>query len=330
VTQAYLIKWIPNDNPYTDANSKTTAVWSWGHRNGQGIAFGSNGILYQSEQQDKSDDEVNIIEMGRNYGWPKLSGYCDGNYNGLKLANKNVISEQTQCATLNSKDPVYTLFTDLNPGALGTDYLTWPTVAASSIDVYEKNVIPNWNRSLLITSLKAGRVFRLHLDAAGTSVLDSSTIPAMRGQGRYRDLCISPDGLKIYVACDISGQTSGPTGSYNGGGTPPANAGRILEFTYTGPLLSISQDSLYRYVRNTSIIISPNPASSILNIRSIRNVSKPLHYKIYDATGKLLLTGNSNNDNFSINVQRLNAGMYILKLYNAYQINISTEKIIIK
>jgi Secretion system C-terminal sorting domain len=109
-----------------------------------------------------------------------------------------------------------------------------------------------------------------------------------------------------------------------------ANAGRILEFTYTGPLLSISQDSLYRYVRNTSIIISPNPASSILNIRSIRNVSKPLHYKIYDATGKLLLTGNSNNDNFSINVQRLNAGMYILKLYNAYQINISTEKIIIK
>ena len=325
-----LDKWIPNDNPYTDANSKTTAVWSWGHRNGQGIAFGSNGILYQSEQQDKSDDEVNIIEMGRNYGWPKLSGYCDGNYNGLKLANKNVISEQTQCATLNSKDPVYTLFTDLNPGTLGTDYLTWPTVAASSIDVYEKNVIPNWNRSLLITSLKAGRVFRLHLDAAGTSVLDSSTIPAMRGQGRYRDLCISPDGLKIYVACDISGQTSGPTGSYNGGGTPPANAGRILEFTYTGPLLSISQDSLYRYVRNTSIIISPNPASSILNIRSIRNVSKPLHYKIYDATGKLLLTGNSNNDNFSINVQRLNAGMYILKLYNAYQINISTEKIIIK
>ena len=113
--------------------------------------------LYQSEQQDKSDDEVNIIEEGRNYGWPKLSGFCDGNYNGLTLANKPVISEETQCATLNSKDPVYTLFTDMNPGTLGTNYLTWPTVAASSIDVYEKNVIPNWNRSLLVTSLKAGR-----------------------------------------------------------------------------------------------------------------------------------------------------------------------------
>ena len=323
-------QWIPNDNPFTDANSKKTAVWSWGHRNGQGIAFGSNGILYQSEQQDKSDDEVNIIEVGRNYGWPKLSGYCDGNYNGLSLANKPVVSEQVQCAALNSKDPVYTLYTDPTPGTLGTNYLTWPTVAASSIDVYEKNVIPNWNRSLLITSLKAGKVFRLHLNAAGTAVTDTSTIPAMRGQGRYRDLCISPDGLKIYVACDISGQTSGPTGSFNGGGTPPPNAGRILEFSYTGSLLALNGDSLYTYRRNTSIKISPNPASNILQVQSITNVSKPLHYKIYDLTGKLLLTGSSNNDNFTINVQRLTAGLYILKLYSTYQINVATEKIVIK
>lgn len=325
-----LDQWIPNDNPYTDANSKKTPVWSWGHRNAQGLAFGSNGVLYQSEQQDKSDDEVNIIDSARNYGWPNLSGYCDGNYNGLKLANKTVISEQTQCATLNSKDPIYTLFTDMNPGALGTNYLTWPTVAASSIDVYEKNVIPNWKRSLLVTSLKAGKVFRLHLDAAGTSVLDSSTIPAMRGQGRYRDLCISPDGLRIYVACDISGQTSGPTGSYNGGGTPPPNAGRILEFTYTGPLLNLGQDSLYTYIRNTSIKISPNPASNILTVRSIRNTAKPLLYKIYDATGKLLLTGSSINDYFNINVQKLTNGIYFLKLYNAYQINLATEKFVIR
>ena len=325
-----LDKWIPNDNPYTDANSKKTAVWSWGHRNAQGIAFGSNGVLYQSEQQDKSDDEVNIIDSARNYGWPKLSGYCDGNYNGLKLANKIVTSEQTQCAALNSKDPIYTLFTNSNPGALGTDYLTWSTVACSSIDVYEKNVIPNWNRSLLVTSLKAGKVFRLHLDAAGTSVLDSSTIPAMRGQGRYRDLCISPDGLKIYVACDISGQTSGPTGSYNGGGVAPPNAGRILEFSYMGPLLSLRQDSLYSYVRSNSIKISPNPATNNLNIQCVRNTSKPLYYKIYNAAGKLLLTGNSNNDNFSINVEGLKSGVYVLKLYNTYQVGIATEKFVIK
>ena len=324
-----LDKWIPNDNPYTDSSGDVTAVWSWGHRNAQGIAFGSNGILYQSEQQDKSDDEVNIIDKGTNYGWPKLSGYCDGNYNGLTLANKPVISEQVECAALNSKDPVYTLYTDPNPGALNNNYLTWPTVAASSIDVYEKNVIPNWNRSLLVTSLKAGKIFRLHLDAAGTTVIDSSTIPAMRGQGRYRDLCISPDGLKIYVACDISGQTSGPTGSYNGGGTQPAHAGRILEFSYTGSVLSLGSDSLYRYRRNTSIKISPNPASNILHVQSVGSISNPLYYALYDVAGKQILTGKNNNDNFNINVQSCRSGVYILKLYNVYQVNVSTEKIII-
>ncbi len=324
-----LDKWIPNDNPFTDANSKVTAVWSWGHRNAQGIAFGSNGILYQSEQQDKTDDEINIIENGKNYGWPKLSGYCDGNYNGLMLANQLVVSEQTNCAALSSKDPIYTLFTASNPGTLDGNYLNWPTVAPSSIDVYEKNKIPNWNRSLLITSLKAGKIYRLHLNAAGTSVIDSSTIPAMRGQGRYRDLCISPDGLKIYVACDISGQTSGPTGSFNGGGTPPPNAGRILEFSYSGPLLSISNDSLFTFTRNTSIKISPNPARDFLNVKSISNTNKPLYYKLYDVTGKLLLTGSSNNNNFSIDIKKLTAGMYIFKLYNAYQINLNTEKIVV-
>ena len=58
-------------------------------------------------------------------------------------------------------------------------------------------------------------------------------------------------------------------------------------------------------------------------------MSKPLHYKIYDATGKLISTGNSNNDNFTIDVRKFTRGMYILKLYNAYQVNLATEKIVV-
>jgi len=68
-----------------------------------------NGLLYSSEHQDKSDDEINIIERGRNYGWPKVSGYCDGNYNGELLANQIVIDEQANCISLNAKEPIYTL-----------------------------------------------------------------------------------------------------------------------------------------------------------------------------------------------------------------------------
>lgn len=268
-------KWIPNDNPYKDANAKPTAVWSWGHRNAQGIVFSKDDILYSSEQQDRTDDEVNLIERKTNYGWPKVSGYCDGNYNGLKLANQTVVSEQTNCTNLNVKEPIYTLFTDLHPENLGSGYLTWPTVACSSIDIYEKNVIPYWNKSLLVPSLKAGQIYRLKLSEDGKTVIDSSTIPIMRNKGRYRDLAISPDGLKIYVACDISGQTSGPTGSYNGGGSPPPNAGRILEFTYTGTVMAID-DSVNSYIRNTEVEIFPNPTTATIQVRSIKNTSKPL------------------------------------------------------
>ncbi len=108
--------WIPNDNPFVDANGNSTAVWSYGHRNAQGLAFGSNGILYSSEQQDMSDDEVNIIEKGRDYGWPLVSGYSDGNYDGWKLANMDVVSEEQDSIDYNLRAPIYTLYTTANPG----------------------------------------------------------------------------------------------------------------------------------------------------------------------------------------------------------------------
>jgi PQQ-dependent dehydrogenase (s-GDH family) len=313
--------WIPSDNPFTDANGKSTAVWSFGHRNAQGLAFSSDGILYSSEQQDMSDDELNIIEKDRNYGWPLASGFSDGNYNVFTLANLPVISEQQDSIDNNLKPPIYTLFTSANPGVLyGTSNSTWPTVACSSIDVYENYIIPNWNRSLLVPSLKAGMVQRLKLDATGTKVTDTSSIPVMRfyNKARLRDLCISPDGLKIYVSCDMSSQSN----TYKG---------KILEFTYTGPMSVLSiNDSLNTYARNTGIQVYPNPASKILYVRGIKNVTNPLHYFIYDGSGNIALKGDSNNDYFSINIESLSPGVYILKLYNAYTINVSTIKVVVK
>lgn len=313
--------WIPTDNPFIDNNGNHTAVWSWGHRNAQGLSFGSNGILYSSEQQDMSDDEINIIEKGENYGWPLVSGYCDGNYDGYTLAGNPVINERQDSINFNLKSPIYTLFTIPDPGPLyGTNNSTWPTVACSSIAVYEKNIIPGWNRSLLIPSLKAGMVQRLKIDATGKKVIDTSSIPAIRlfGKARLRDLCISPDGLKIYISCDMSSQS-------------PTYQGKILEFTYTGPtdFLAIT-DSVNTFKKNVTIEVYPNPVSKILNVRSIKNTNKPLHYKIYDITGKLLLPGNSTNDYFSINIETLSAGIYIFKLFNAYEIDLTTKKIIVK
>jgi PQQ-dependent dehydrogenase (s-GDH family) len=314
--------WIPNDNPFVDANGNSTAVWSYGHRNAQGLAFGSNGILYSSEQQDMSDDEVNIIEEGRDYGWPLVSGYSDGNYNGYTLANLLVTSEEQDSIDYNLRAPIYTLYTTANPGPLyGTNNSTWPTVACSSLKVYENYIIPNWNRSLLIPSLKAGQVFRLKLSADGKSVTGMTSIDSMNlyNKARLRDLCVSPDGLKIYVSCDMSSQNA-------------AYKGKILEYKYTGTLsvLSIAPDSVNTPVINTKIEVYPNPAKNILFVKSIKNQTSPLHYSIFDINGKVVLKGNSNINNFGINIQMLNPGMYVFKLYNAYFINICSTKIIVK
>src|SRR5690606_8531020 len=116
---------------------------------------------------------------------------------------------------------------------------------------------------------------------------------------------------------------------FNNGGVAPPNAGRILEFTYIGNVLAIN-DTVNSHERNTSIEIYPNPANNFINIKSLRNISKPLYYDLYDVTGKLLLKGKSKNDLFKVNVENLAPGMYILKLYNSFRVNVSTQKIIVR
>lgn len=319
-------QWIPNDNPFS-SEGKKTAVWSLGHRNAQGIVSGKNGILYSSEQQDRTDDEINIIEGSKNYGWPKVSGYCDGNYSGLVLAGQEVIDEIGNCNTLDAHEPIYTLFTHSSPGTLDDNYMNWPTVACSGIDVYEQDVIPGWNRSLLVPSLKSGQIYRLKLSADGKSVIDSSTIPAMRNLGRYRDLAISPDGLKIYVSCDMNGNYIQPDGTKSTGAGP--NKGRILEFTYTGRAMAID-DTKNTYLKNTQIKIFPNPSSEIFKVKSIKNLQKPLFYVIYDASGKRILSGKSYTDDFDVEVKRLQKGVYIFKIFNGIGMDVFTDKLIVQ
>lgn len=314
--------WIPTDNPFQDANGKATPVWSYGHRNAQGLAFASDGTLYSSEQQDMSDDEVNLIEKGRNYGWPLVSGFSDGNYDGYKLANMPVVSEKADSALYNLHEPMYTLYTTPNPSSYdGTSNSTWPTVACSSIDVYENYIIPNWNRSLLVPSLKAGKVQRLKLDATGKKVVSITDINVMNlyNHARLRDLCITPDGMKIYVACDQGSQDA-------------AYQGKILEYTYTGPLgvLSIKPDSLIRITQNKDIQVYPNPASKVLNVKMVKSAVKPVYYALYDMNGKLTNWGTSNSDAFTVNIEALAPGVYILKLYNAYNIDLGTRKVVVK
>jgi len=342
-------EWIPNSNPFTNSSTGyTTAVFSYGHRNSQGLVWAnvnSNWILYNSEHGDKSDDEVNIIESGKNYGWPKVAGMCDDNYNDTDanvnnnyLANKLVHNEHDFCAaTANLKEPLFSFFNvdGIDVPSSGASNFTWPTIAPSSIDYYDKTTIPGWNNSLLVTSLKLG-MYRLKLKPDGSAVDSTSTpqivdtIAYLHGY-RIRDVAIAPTGDTLFFAIDSTGSTSGPTGGFSGTTTSVTNAGFILRMTYINTLpLDDFQQTIPKQNKITTILLYPNPVSKLLHVLTMQGIHKPLTANLYDMSGNIVLQKNTNQDSFTIDVSGLTAGVYVLKLYNGYGINISTEKIIVR
>jgi glucose/arabinose dehydrogenase len=160
---------IPADNPIPG-----NPVWSWGHRNAQGLAA-HNGILYSSEHGPNTDDEVNIITAGRNYGWPVVRGFC------------NEPSEAQFCADSNVVEPLY----------------AWtPTIAVSGMAYYNHPMFPSLANSLLMTTLKDNSLYQLKLNNDGSAITGVSTIAAA-DFGRLRDICIAPDG-RIFVSTSNS------------------------------------------------------------------------------------------------------------------------------
>ncbi|MCK0147208.1 PQQ-dependent sugar dehydrogenase [Arenibacter sp. F26102] len=155
---------IPDDNPIKDS-----PVWSWGHRNPQGLVMG-NGKLYSSEHGEANDDELNIIEPGGNYGWPDVTGYCNEPYEIAYCKDSTIVEPIKQWT---------------------------PTIAPSGIAYYGSNAIPEWTNSILVGSLKGAslRVLKLSLD--GTTVEDEF-VAFNRQFGRIRDVIAAPNG-DIYL-----------------------------------------------------------------------------------------------------------------------------------
>lgn len=157
---------VPEDNPISGSY-----IWSWGHRNAQGLVISPTGIIYSSEHGPSNDDEVNIIEKGRNYGWPTVMGFCD------------TPTESQFCADSNVVEPI----------------AAWtPTLAVSGADFYDTGGITEWQNSLLVTSLKEGQLTALKLSQDGKTVVQEDS-HFYYWWGRLRDLCISPDG-RIFLA----------------------------------------------------------------------------------------------------------------------------------
>jgi len=314
--------WIPTDNPFGNA------VYSLGHRNPQGLVWGNvNGtnILYSDEHGPFSDDEINIIENGRNFGWPNVIGWCDGNYNGRTTGGFTISNEQANCNTLNAKEPLRSLFPVTNPPS-GGDNMLWPSVGPSGSDFYGNSTIPGWQNSILIANLKKGTVSRYKLSNDGQSIL-SDTIHYFRGLGRFRDVIVSPDGLKIYVACDSSGSTSGPTGSVT---TTPNNPGSILEFTYVpSPTQQYDTRLITEDTKDRSIDVYPNPASTYVIVYNYTSADNRM-IDIVDLNGRIVNRKRSSARATRIETSSLPNGIYILKVADSNGKSLRTEKIIIQ
>lgn len=249
-------QWLPRDNPFATA-THPSAVWSIGHRNPQGLAYavvGGAGRLYESEHGPFSDDEINLLEKGKNYGHPLVIGYADGNYDGLAAGVSDraglpgpwhtsyplIASERANAAALGPdayRDPLKTLYPN------GHSFLTtlfektrdhapdapeWPSEAPSSLAVYTATAIPDWHNSLLLPTLKHGKLIRLKLNAAGTGLV-GDTLTYFKAPVRYRDVALAPDGRRLYLATDSATVTSGPSREDPKG---TSCKGCILEFTY--------------------------------------------------------------------------------------------------
>jgi PQQ-dependent dehydrogenase (s-GDH family) len=250
---------IPKDNPKL-AGVKSH-VYTYGHRNPQGIDFGPDGTLYSSEQGPKTDDEINILKSGSNYGWPHVAGLKDDkSYEYARWADAT-----TPCSQLTFSDlaidpsvprepesafkkpfvePIATMFTvptgySFHDSACGgVDFICWPTVGASSIEYYASNGkgIPGWDKVLLVTTLKRGSLYVVPLKADGKTTSGHMS-RYFQSENRYRDTAISPDGRTIYIATDPGGLAESLTGGSTG---KMQNPGAILSFTYVGEEGSVS------------------------------------------------------------------------------------------
>ena len=165
---------IPSDNPIGGST-----LWSWGHRNPQGLVY-ANGFLYSSEHGPSNDDELNIIKKGRNYGWPTVMGFCDQP------------SEMQFCTDSNVVQPLYAWTPPL--AVCGTDYYGGATLPYTAF---------TWlTGSLIMCTLANQHLYQLKLNAAKDSIVSVSIINGV-AFGRLRDICISPQG-KIYISTSNS------------------------------------------------------------------------------------------------------------------------------
>jgi aldose sugar dehydrogenase len=166
---------VPRDNPFVAQASVRPEIYTWGHRNPQGLIFDAqSGRIYETEHGPRGGDELNIIVAHKNYGWPVITYGMD--YSGA------YVSPYTQRAGL--EQPVI--------------YWT-PSIAPSGLAMYRGDKFPAWKGDLFAGALAFKHLRRIHLDEQGNVVDQEQLLNDLHW--RIRDVRAAPDGF-LYVCTD--------------------------------------------------------------------------------------------------------------------------------
>ena len=167
---------IPEDNPFVGIDGAKTAIYSFGHRNPQGLVkHPETGSIWDHEHGPRGGDEINIVKKGANFGWPLITYGI--NYSGTTITDKTEMKGMEQ--------PIH----------------YWvPSIAPSGMAFVTTDNYDGWKGSILVGSLAFQYLERLEMD--GNTVVSREKL--MGNLGRVRDVRQGPDGL-IYVAVEGKG-----------------------------------------------------------------------------------------------------------------------------
>lgn len=155
---------VPADNPFRDRGGIAAQFWTIGNRNLLGLAFDDKGRLWEVEMGPKGGDEVNLIERGRNYGWPVVSN--GDNYDGSTIPDHPTRPEYA------------------------APKVWWnPSISPSSLMIYSGTLFPQWRGSAFIGALSGKALIRVALDGAAARKADQWDMGA-----RIREVEQGPDG----------------------------------------------------------------------------------------------------------------------------------------
>ena len=168
---------IPSDNPFTKQAKAVKSIWSYGHRNPQGMSVHpQTGELWVAEHGPRGGDEINRVQKGLNYGWPVITFGI--NYNGTPITDKTEQSGMEQ--------PVH----------------YWvPSIAVSAIEFYTGDKFARWKHQLLVGSL--GREELRLLNIQGDKVVSDELV--LKGLGRIREVGNTPDGFPFVSLLEKGG-----------------------------------------------------------------------------------------------------------------------------